>query len=544
MICACSDDENAGTARQNVTPQQPDSGKTDPDTGKTDPDTGKTDPDTGKTEPDLNSTEFALKYNAERLLPIRFILKLKQSLDIPIDRSSLAEAVRFDEATVKAVADLQEQWFGSSRGGRIDAETLTRIEAERFDEEGLRGLIGPHTTPDDVLIDGLQPGSDEVTEDVYLRCQDIIEQYGGYFDTTPGMRNMLAIRGAMTDGDKLRRTQTAKLYIDNIGSDNPAEQTTVHFASGADLNPASGNAVPFDDTMLTIWKEEADGSTRYFVHVDPLNVDPGMLGGNTGGYLFDGTAHLRDGQYIGIINRHSTSGFNHAHAVLQACHDSTDAFDMLMPEIRENGTYKAIPYEDLESLLAQTELSRVRYTGVNNVYGKHTYNGQTIPASGTTEVIRDFRTSNDKSDGILHDDEWNLARKVLANLYPDDDALRMTYPNLSLNEALDKWFEDAFIPYTDDECRLLFDTPADEIYRKDNRELRAGLFRNAYIRFHDSDADIAINIHTSPDFETSSQGCLNIPISSYVGYLQVLSANPNQSHYLYTLVDASKIPAL
>ncbi|MBO4350334.1 MAG: hypothetical protein J6A01_05225, partial [Proteobacteria bacterium] len=272
LVIGCSDDQDkGGNAVEEVTPT-PGTDKPDPD--KPDPD--KPDPD--KPDPVVQDpVKVAIQFNSERLLPIRFILKLKQSLGVSIDRTTIATAVAFDEATIKAVGELQAEWFGTSRDGRIDAETLMKIEDELFHEDGMHALIGLYTQPDDILVSGLKEDSDEVDESVYLRCQEIIEQYGGYFDTTPGRRNMLALRGAMLDGDKLRRTQTAKLYIDNIHANNPLESTTVHFASGSALHPASGQS-PFDDMMLTIWKEEQNGTLHYHVQALPLNVDPGMQG--------------------------------------------------------------------------------------------------------------------------------------------------------------------------------------------------------------------------------------------------------------------------
>ncbi len=524
LFMGCSDDQNLTREPVDVTPQDPNTPTPhNPET-----------PTPQEPEPVVQDPiAAAIQYNERRLLPIRFILKLKQTLDIPIDRSSLAKAVAFDEATVKAVADLQTQWFDKSRDGRIDAETLLKIEDELFDEGGMKGLIGPQTIPDEVLISGLHQGQDEVEESVYLRCQEIIEQYGGYFDSSPGIRNMLAIRGAMIDGDKLRRMQSAKLYIDHIQDADSESTATVHFASGSALHPASGQ-IPFDDIMLTIWKEEDAGVMHYYVQVVPLNVDPGMQGGN-GGYSFDGTAHLRDGQYIGVINRHSTSMFNHAHAVLQACYDDVANYDLLQPSASSN----YISYEDLEKWLAKTELPRIQYTGINNIYNDHSYNGENISASGASEVIRDFRTKNNASDGIIDEAEWNLARKVLANLDPDDSLLQMIYPQLSLNDALFQWGKEQFVQYTDEECQYLFGLPASVFYA-DYYLDRPGLLENVLIRYRDTNADIAINIHTSPDDETSSQGCLNVPISNYPAFLNALMGS-HQQNYLYTLVDASKI---
>ncbi len=527
---SCSDDSEDSTILQN---QQ----TTDPQPGPTDPQPGPTDP---QDSPQTITAEDAIAFNQESALPIRFVLKLKQKLGVDIDRSSLANAVKFNKQMIEKLSDLQKTWFGKSRNGLIDAETILKIESELFDEDGMHQLIGMYTSADAVILEGLGSTND-VDEEVYMRCKEIIESFGGYFDTTPGYRNLLAIRGAVIDNDKIRRTNTADLYINHIDESEPNPQDTIHFASGIGLNPASG-LVPYDDTMLTIWKEVTNSVTSYHVLAVPLSVDPGMQGGNAGGYRFDGTAHLRDGQYIGVIWRHSTSMFNHAHAVLNACYENSDAFDVLTPEAREsNGGYEPIIYEDLENWVSLTELPRIRYGAINNVYGKKSYNGITITASGTSEVIRDFRLKQDASDGIINRRELNTARKVLANIYPTDAQLTNTYPDLALNDALDEWFKDFFVPYTEEECMDLFNIPAAVLYSDSGKQLRASLFKNVFTRYRDTDQEIGINIHTSPDFETSSQGCLNIPIASYPAFLSVLANIQSQSSYLYTLVDASKI---
>ena len=536
---SCDDDTNKTSGIQPVS--------TDPQPGPNNPQPGPNNPHPGPNDPedptDTITTEDVIQFNEALGLPIRFVLKLKQKLGVEINQSSLASAVRFNEQLIEKISDLQETWFGESGYGLMDAKTILKIESELFDEDGIHALIGMYTSPDAVIIEGLTQ-TNEVSESVYLRCKEIIESFGGYFDTTDGNRNMLAIRGAVIDGDKVKRTNTADLYINHIDEAEPDPQNTVHFASGAALNPASG-VVPFDDTMLTIWKESSDSATKYYVQAVPLSADPGMQGGNTDGYKFDGTAHLRDGQYIGMIWRHSTSMFNHAHAVLNACYQDTAVFDMLTPEVREpDGSYTSLAYEELESWVNKTELPRVRYAAFTNVYDNNTYNNRKIRASGTSEVIRDFRKISNASDGVIDRFEINTARKVLANLYPSDWILGFAFPDTSLYEALDLWFELFFEPYTEEECQYLFGLPASIIYDDSFAQTRASLFKNVFTRYRDTDMDIGINIHTSPDFETSSQGCLNIPISSYPAFISVNAAAISQSYYLYTLVDASKIKGI
>jgi hypothetical protein len=82
------------------------------------------------------------------------------------------------------------------------------------------------------------------------------------------------------------------------------------------------------------------------------------------------------------------------------------------------------------------------------------------------------------------------------------------------------------------------------VYSEDNAAARASLFNGVYTRYRDAISDIGINIHTSPDNETSSQGCLNIPISYFTQFLTALTTDTTQPTYLYTLVDASKIKGM
>ena len=109
-----------------------------------------------------------------------------------------------------------------------------------------------------------------------------------------------------------------------------------------------------------------------------------------------------------------------------------------------------------------------------------------------------------------------------------------------MNEAKESWFGDNFVAYNDKDCDYLFGQTATEFYQKDI-DFRANEFIRILSRFRDS-GNIAINIHTSPDDATSSLGCQNIPISDYPGFIKVL--DPQQTHFLYTLVDASKVEGI
>ena len=526
VMAACSDDKDDVPA----TPGSQQPGTTDP---------GTTDPGKENNEPKINrrdfTPEYVVQFNDARELSIRFILRLKQALGADIDRSSLAKAVKFDEATVAKIAAKQQEWFGTDRHGLLDAETILKIEEELFHEAGIDGLIGPNTTQNGILVGGLNDDA-TATEEVYNRVKSIVEGFGGYFDTTPNIRNVVAIRGAVIDGANVVRTGTAATYAANVDTKS-TEKETIHFASGSDLHPAAGEN-PFDDTMLIAWID-ADGNR--FVKALPMSADPGFQRASSAGYSFDGTAHLRDGQYIGVMGRHSTSHLDHARAVLQACLDD-DVYALLAPAKSTSSGYVSIPKEDIPALLEADKLSsRIQYAGINNVYAAKKYNGLSITASGSNEVVRDFRVSG-KSNGVLSSTEWNLSRKVLANLYPSDAALAIAYPDTDLNLALDAWFADYFVQYSQLETERLFDKSPFEIYKNPGSDqIRPGLFKAALIRFRDTDKDIAINIHTSHDDATSSEGCLNVPISRYPEFLTTLKGNANQTSYLYTLVDSSKI---
>lgn len=483
---------------------------------------------------EVHTTAEAIRYNEERKLPIRFVLKLKQMLGVNIDRTSLSNAVKFDEMTVQKTAELQKTWFGASRYGLIDAQTYLKIQSELFSESKVHALVGPYSTPNGMLLRGLTP-TGEVDESVYERCKDIIESYGGYFDTTPGIRNMLAIRGAVIKDDQILRTNTADLYFQNINETSPTAGSLIHFASGADLNPDSG-VEPFDDVMLTIWKEKGETGPVYYVYAVPLSVDPGMQW--TGKQDYDGTAHLRDGQYIGQLGRHGTSQSNHIYAVINACSEDIASFDIIAPGDRNSNL---LEYEDISNWLVSSSQMRLTYSAMINIYSSQKYNGRTITASAASEVMRDFHHLTDTSDGILTIQEVETAEKILANRYPTNALLLQEYPGFASSEALSGWIDDHTVRYTDEECQILFGKSANEFYDESNRSSRIDAFKKLYIRFHDSDYSIGINIHTSPDDETSSQGCLNIPISSYRDFLYNLVDSKEQSEYLYTLIDGSKI---
>lgn len=538
IYTSCSDDDSDSRGHHQRKPTTSDQNQTVP-SSQPEP----TKPDQPDTPIDIHkpvkhdkehTTEEAIFYNESRKLPIRFILKLKQSIGVEIDRTTLASAVKFDETTIQKVANLQKNWFGETRYGLIDAQTILKIQTELFEEDQIHALLGPIATPNGVLLQGLK-ATGEANESLYKRCQDIIESYGGYFDTKPGVRNMLAIRGAVIYEDKILRTNTSDLYFINISEATPAAGSLIHFASGSDLNPDAGQ-MPFDDVMITVWNETNGDKTEYYVYAYPMSVDPGLQWSGTQAY--DGTAHLRDGQYIGRIGRHGTSLANHVNAVLNACYEDIATFDILAPGDKN---YNLFSYEDLPSKLTSSSTSRVTYSAINNVYSGQKYNGVSITASGASEVIRDFHINTKNSDGILTIQEVETAEKILANRYPEDKILEQEYPDFSYDEAVDLWIEEHTVRYTDEECQILFGKSSDKFYSAPQRATRVDAYKKLYIRFHDSEQSIAINIHTSPDDQTSSQGCLNIPISSYRDFMYNLIEAQGQSEYLYTLVDSSKI---
>ena len=135
-----------------------------------------------------------------------------------------------------------------------------------------------------------------------------------------------------------------------------------------------------------------------------------------------------------------------------------------------------------------------------------------------TEVIREFKSS---SDGIISLDELNESRRIASLSY-------LEYDNKD-NFGLDR-------------------------KRKPKNKNMKEVFDDA-ARLRDMDNGIGINIHTSPDDETSSEGCQNIPISEYAGFIKEIQDNHNSmgknvnkkdrdgifNSILYTLIDGSKI---
>ena len=69
------------------------------------------------------------------------------------------------------------------------------------------------------------------------------------------------------------------------------------------------------------------------------------------------------------------------------------------------------------------------------------------------------------------------------------------------------------------------------------------LIRQNKSSHRDTNSNIMINIHSSPDTETSSQGCQNIPASTYTSFISECKNASNKKRILYTLLDGSKIEA-
>ena len=55
-----------------------------------------------------------------------------------------------------------------------------------------------------------------------------------------------------------------------------------------------------------------------------------------------------------------------------------------------------------------------------------------------------------------------------------------------------------------------------------------------------------INQHTSPDYQSASLGCQNMPIQDYVAHMKDIgyTDNNNNNKILYTLIDSSKINSI
>ncbi len=226
---------------------------------------------------------------------------------------------------------LPPEYEGIKVNGIINAPTRLALEDRILDEAGKRSLIGRYAQIDTktggVILSGANDAGKggsarKAPKETYERCREIIENWGerakdvsgtqragGYFDTTPGRVNKLAIRSAKTVGDKIVKE-------DDLG-DNCRFWSSRSRGNECKDKP---HRRPYNDVLLTIWRtEEKDG---YYVNARVGSVDPGSPAGDLGcgrdiGKNDCGTAHLRDGQYVYKRGMHGTVSDGHKRAILK-----------------------------------------------------------------------------------------------------------------------------------------------------------------------------------------------------------------------------------
>ena len=499
-----------------------------------------------------NNNSEAIKYNNGLHLPVDFILRTKVELsdmypefNIMIDYSNLDNAIKFDDATINAIRQFQRDNIKSSEegnaknNGKIDAETRAVIEKILLKEEGFDCLIGKHyhynreKEEDNIIVKDVHDARDgsisPVNESTYLRCKKIIETWGntalenkngGFFNTKPGAINILAIRGARIKNNMVMRTDGAENFYKHVieptkrgenvslSSDPKIAVFQRYFFSsyqGIVFNNDNGNVAntdkkgnmmkekmpkedAFDDVFLNIWRTERKGQSQFFVQARHGSVDPGDH------YHTLGTAHLRDGQYEYRKDSHSTKIPKHKNAILSYCKQHSLAYKDISLKIQSNAL-KNYFAEDNSITFDSSGWHRINETSIRKIIFK-----------GDESYI----VLGSKRYGI----DW------------------INYSALTKKSNTE----------------VIRDKGKDGILQLNEIENSIEGINNRNANFVDIAGIIGINIHSSPDDKTSSEGCQNIPIDEYArsdssksSFNRECKNSLKGESICYTLLDSSKI---
>ena len=514
------------------------------------------------------SVKDAIAENVRRVFPPNLVIRIKKVFHIPVNRESLEKAVEFDEQTIQAIMAFQRE-HQIEDSGIINAETREAIENELFGyqafEDNICREIGCEVHPDKtygfatmcgeyrdyegmnrILIWGINDARNKsvpepVSESCYNRVQEIVEEYGnGYFDTRPNVKQVIAIRGARIDGNKVVRTPGPKEYYDSVIvptlkgdeviKDGKITREQLHYHSSnpyaTDDSQKFTKDEVFDDTFLVAWTDEEG---NYYVQARQGSVDPGEFyyeykykidksKGDNSKVKVDvsgGTANLLDNQYIFTGGTHLTSHLEHLYAVVEflinlnnerelGASQKMEIVHTLNLIIFHDGGSTEITNDNINSLVIEQgnpvfvagnvkfKINRIRYNGLNTFT--------------PSEVIRD-KTQNAVLEGKEFYESINGIR-----------AWKSKY--------------------------------------REGTENVGGEYR--------STKHSHINQHTSPNHQSASQGCQNIPIQDYFEYMQELDVvkhndannknneqkddrnyqSNNNKKILYTVIDSSKIASL
>ena len=479
----------------------------------------------GQVKPDYANSKTL---NENNLFRPDFIIRMKEALNnklsnvngyeaIQIDRTNYENATIFDERTIDGIILFQQTYMQGRQSGNgvIDATTRAAMEEILLSENGFNTLIGEHREAGQMLVSGIQVASSgervPVAQSCYDRCKEIIEKFGncsilqkngGFFDTSQNAINILGIRGARIDGNNVRRTDGAQKFYESViaptstqeSNDTDIRSKQLYFYSN-DPNAKTDEAKKtkedaFDDVVLSIWWEDTEAGPKYYVQARQGSVDPGEhypTNASKPSKKNKGTAHLRDGQYVYQLGRHGTTHKEHMDAIARMCAKDQDTCNMLEPEVTATGVSSEILEE---------------YTKK-----KHTTSKKTIPFKPDSLFFNSFLK---KENGYENIKLKKISYKALTKRIPTE---------------------------------VIRDANYDGIL--DENEIRESmkLIRQNKSSYRDTNSNIMINIHSSPDTETSSQGCQNIPESTYASFISECKNASNKKRILYTLLDGSKIEA-
>ena len=403
-----------------------------------------------------------------------------------LDRIESPFDTGIDSAFVLRIIEYQSRHSGIFREGRmcingvLDGATRYLLESEVF-----AGVDESAGVEGEVLIRAVHG---------YDRCREIIEGTGGFFDSGSGFANILAIRGARISGCG----DVVMGKTDDWGYDSVI---AVNWREGSGV----GQSVFFSGST-------APGSSWY-----------------GGGGDFDGTAHLRDGQYVYKGGGHGTREVDHVREIVAICREAS-VFSVLRPELIRG---EAMCYDEFLRCIAVAP-EFICYRG--------------LVKEAPIEVYREFRSDSGPGYKSIPDSrEVLLSRKVICNAAPGMEILRGLFGSGLGDEALIAlWYERmGYVGYSDFESGVLFGVESrvvDEVWRSYER---AQIFYKVHLRYRDIMGNIGINIHSGSARHRFSVGCQNIPLDDYPRFIDLLDriygGDFTDRRVLYTLMDGSRI---
>lgn len=480
----------------------------------------------------------AIEENAKLNLRTDFIIRLKAKLGLHVARSTpngINDAIAIDESLISAIADFQNdcvlgmsfdaasriKYAGMNNRGIIDEQTWLAIEDFLFGEDGYKSVIGRHAKGGTPIVSGVNAvtsanPSHPVSEQTYLRCREIIENWGekqpqdkdaqpagGYFDERVGYKNLLAVRSAKIVGDKI-------IKADDL------EDPCRFWSSEKNIGKCKTHKYrkPYNDIMLMIWKTiDASGKPEYYADAYAASVDPGSprcadASACKSQTHPNGTAHLRDGQYIYKLGQHGTTASDHIKAVLD--------------QVCKNGRpqKKALPNEtDIELVFNPEVQENAQYHEFANAIMKN--------EDFVFSLFMFSRIDLSKSEAFYSFEKDGTAVTDRLKFY------KIRYPALIKTRPTEVYREESR-------------NASGALTLKDVGQSRKHIAGNRR-EFRDIRSDIMINIHSGTPRKTSSQGCQNIQPNRYFDFLKKATdiddagtiGAPKQ--VLYTIIDASKI---